>query len=162
ATEVVRVDRRSRVRIHATIKQPLRDLQLVEVSSDVKKRRPMHRRPLGVVPVLGAGGAEREDVGDVEGTREQIGIALEGWIEQVNAPAMERHYRRIGRLEAVLDVHLQDAVFRRWFPAVGPEQVLHRIPVNPLWPNHAGTEREQNGGAFYVQRVRGTGERRFV
>ena len=57
-------------------------------------------------------------------------VAREVRLEQVNAPAMERHHRRVGRLEAVLDVHLQDAVLGGRVPAVGPEEVLHGVPVD--------------------------------
>ena len=127
AAEAVGVDRRPRVGIHAPVEQPLRDLQLVEVGGDVEERRPVHRRPLSGVRLPGAGRGEREDVGDVERAREEIRVAREVRLEQVDAPAMERHHRRVGRLEAVLDVHLQDAMFGGRVPAVGPEEVLHGV-----------------------------------
>ena len=81
-----------------------------------------------------AGGGEREDVGDVERAREEIRVAREVRLEQIDASAMERHHRRVGRLEAVLDVHLQDAVLGGWVPAVGPEEVLHGVVVHTSGP----------------------------
>ncbi len=53
---------------------------------------------------------------------------------------MERHHRRVGRLEAVLDVHLQDAVLRGRVPAVGPEEMLHGVAVHALGPDDAGAD----------------------
>ena len=162
AAEAVGVDRRPRVRIHAPVEQPLRDLQLVEVRGDVEQRRPVHRRPLSRVRLPGAGRGEREDVGDVERAREEVWVAREVRLEQVNAAAMERHHRRVGRLEAVLDVHLQDAMLGGRVPAVGPEEVLHGVRVHTLGPDDACAEREQDSGAFDAQRVRGTGERQLL
>ena len=125
----------------------------------MKQRCPVHRRPLGGVPVRGAGRGEREDVGDVERAREEIRIAPEVRFEQIHAPAMERHHRRVRRLEAVLDIHLQNAMLGGRVPAVGPEEVLHGVPVHALRPNDAGTERKEDRGPIHAQRVRGTGER---
>ena len=56
----------------------------------------MHRRSLSGVRFPGAGGREREDVGDVEGAREEIRVAREVRLEQVEAPAMQRHHRVSG------------------------------------------------------------------
>jgi hypothetical protein len=159
AAEPVRVDCRPHVGIHAPVEQPLRDLQLVEICGDVEERRSVDGRPLRGVAVPGARGSEQKDVGDVERACEEIWIAREVRVEQVDAAAMERHDGRVGRLEAVLDVHLQDAVLRGRVPAVGPEQVLHRVAVHAIGPDEADAEREQDGGAFDAQRVRGTGER---
>ena len=119
----------------------------------------MHRRSLRGVRLPRAGRGEREDVGDVERAREQIRVAREVRLEQIDAPAMERHHRRVRRLEAVLDVHLQDAMLRRRVPAVGSEEVLHGVRVHTFGPDDAGTQREQDSGSFDAQRVRGAGER---
>lgn len=79
--------------------------------------------------------------------------------EQVDATAMERHHRRVGWSEAVLDPHLDDAVFGGRIPSVGPREVLHGIRVHAPGADDAGAEREQGGGSLYFQRIRGTGER---
>ena len=79
-------------------------------------------------------GASGIDVGDVERAGEQLRVAREVRLEQVDAAAMQRHHRRVGRLEAVLDVHLQDAVLGRRVPAVRAEQVLHRVRSTPVGP----------------------------
>ena len=94
----------------------------------------MHRRPLSGVRFSGAGWGEREDVGDVERAREEIRVAHKVRLEQVNAPAMECHHRRVGRRETVLDVQLQDAVLGGRVPAVGPRRcsmVLWSAPSGP-------------------------------
>jgi hypothetical protein len=80
-------------------------------------------------------------------------------LEEVNAPAMERHHRRVGWFEAVLDVHLQDTMFVGRSPTVGAQEMLHGVVVDPLGPDDACAEREQDSRAFDTQRVRGTGER---
>src|SRR5215510_14769633 len=72
---------------------------------------------------------------------------------------MERHHWSVGRVEPMLDVHLQDAVLSRRIPAVGPEQVLHGIPIDTFWADDAGAECEEDCRAFDAQRVSGTGER---
>src|SRR5690349_15073529 len=79
-------------------------------------------------------------------------------VEQVNPSAMQRHYWRVGRLETVLDIHLQDAVLVRWSPTVGSEQVLHGVGVDTVGADDAGAEREQGRGAFHAERVGGAGE----
>jgi hypothetical protein len=79
---------------------------------------------------LGRRRGEREDVGDVESAREKVWIACEVRLEQINAAAMERHHWRVGRLEAVLDVHLQDAMLGGRVPTVRSEEVLHGIRVH--------------------------------
>jgi hypothetical protein len=67
-------------------------------------------------------------------------------IEEVDAPAMERHHRRVGRLEAVLEVHLQDARLRGWVPAcrcreVCSMRVVRSTPSGPTTRAPSAKER---------------------
>ena len=87
-------------------------------------RRPVYRCPLRRVWLARAGRGEREDLGDAERTRQEIRVAREMRLEQIDAPAMKRHHGRVRRLEAVLDVHLEDAVLGGRLPAVGAEEVV--------------------------------------
>jgi hypothetical protein len=76
---------------------------------------------------------------------------------------MERHHRGVGEaMRAAFDIHLQDAVFRRRVPAVGPEEVLHGVVVDTLGPVEAHTEHEKDGGTFDTQGVGRAGERESV
>ena len=103
----------------------------------------MHRSSLSSVRLSGARRGEREDLGDVERAREEVRVAREVRLEQVKAAAMERHHRRIGRFEAVLDIHLQDAMLGGRVPTVGPEEVLHGVRVHTLWADDACAERQR-------------------
>jgi hypothetical protein len=94
--------------------------------------------------------------------REELRIAGEVRGEQIDAPTMKRHRWRVGRLEAMLDVHLQDSVLRRRLAAVRTEQVLHRIVVNPRRPDDAGAKRQESSGPFNAQRVGRAGERQLL
>src|SRR5690349_17609083 len=75
---------------------------------------------------------------------------------------MERHHWSVGRVEPMLDVHLENAVLGRWIPAVGPEQVLHGVSIDAFRADNAGAECEEDRRAFDAQRVRGTGEGPFL
>jgi hypothetical protein len=66
---------------------------------------------------------------------------------------MERHHRVSG-LEAVLDVHRQNAMLGGRVAAVGPEQVLHGVPIDSRAVD-AGTEREDDGSAFDAEGIGG-------
>jgi hypothetical protein len=98
-------------------------------------------------------------MGNVERAREEIRVACQMRIEQVNASAMECHQRRVGRLEAVFDVHLQDAVLVSRPPAIRAQEVFHRVMVHTFRPDNPGAEREEDGGSFHAQRIRRTRER---
>ena len=92
----------------------------------------MHRRALGRVRFPRAGGGEREDVGDVERPREEVRVSREMRFEQVQAAAMERHDRCVRRLEAMLDIHLEDAVLGGRVPAISPKEMFHGVCVHTI------------------------------
>ena len=122
----------------------------------------MHRRSLRGMRIARAGRRERKHIGDVERARQQIRVAREVRLEQVDAAAMERHHRRVRRFEAVLDVHLQNAMFGGRIPAVGPEEMFHDIRVDAIGSDNACAKQEEDRGAFDAQRVRRTGERQLL
>ena len=119
----------------------------------------MHRRPLSGIRFSRASGRHREDVGDVERPREELRVSRHVRFEEIDASPMQRHDRSVGRLKAVLDVHLENAMLCFGLTAVSAKQVLHRVGVHTVRPINANAQRKQDGRAFHIQRICGTGER---
>jgi hypothetical protein len=79
-------------------------------------------------------------------------------LQQIDAPAMQRHHRRVGRIEAVLDIHFEEAVLGLRIAAVGAEQVLHGVVIHTVRPEGTRAEREQDLRRSYLASL----ERDFI
>jgi len=125
-TKTIAVHRGSRVHVHPLRDEPSRDLHLVVVDAHVQQRCSSERRSMRRQHLVMAAELRRVDLFVTEGATQQVRISPQMLLEEIDAPAMQRHRRRVGQLEPMRDVHLQDLVLCRWLAAVRFQHYVHR------------------------------------
>ena len=109
---------------------------------------------------LAQAGGERK-IGDVERAREEIRVAREVCLEQVNASAMKRHHRRVGRLETVLDGISRMRCLSAGRRLSVPRRCSMVLKSTPLGPMTRAPSVSRTAVPSTLS-VRGTGERQLV
>jgi hypothetical protein len=80
-------------------------------------------------------------------------------LEEVDAPAVHGHWRRVGEHDAVLLVQRENRVLRRRFAGVRLEHDVDGRDQRAVFVVHPGTTRQRERGAVSTQRIRGPAER---
>jgi len=110
AAESVGVDCGFGVGVHAAIEQPARDFEFIVVNAKVQQGCAGERCSVGCQDLVMTAELGRVGLFEGEGALEQVGVTAEMVFEEIDAAAEDGHRWRVGQLEAVLDVELEDTM----------------------------------------------------
>jgi hypothetical protein len=85
-------------------------------------------------------------------------IAAQMLLEEIDAPAMQRHRRRVRKFHTVRRIHLEDGVLRRRIAAVRLDDDVHRRDTSARIVERPSAEGEEKRCAFDAERVRRTSQ----
>src|SRR6185503_8010707 len=148
STEPVLVDSGTDVGVRSLLKQPPCNVELIVLDANVKKCRAIDRRTWEHLVITARLELLALQLGWInlrprECSLQKIRITLHVSLEQIESSAMQRHHRRIGQLESMLYVQLQNLVLCLGIPGVRLEHDVCRRIWFSICVDQLSTDLEQ-------------------